>query len=83
MQQFLDGVVINNLIMSQHQQEITQILDEMMGEESLQPNQLNDIIWLLWHQRKELAKQLKEWEICLQDLGIDHKNIKSNLKVTQ
>ncbi len=54
-----------------------------MGEESLQPNQLNDIIWLLWHQRKELAKQLKEWEICLQDLGIDHKNIKSNLKVTQ
>ena len=58
------------------------ILEELEKTEKLNISESNnEAIWLLWQQKLELSRQLKDWEFSLDALKVDPENIKQSLEV--
>ena len=56
-------------------------MDRIKREDNLGPGQEHDIIWLLWQRNAVLTRQLKEWEIALEDVKADYGTVTHGLKV--
>ena len=66
----------------QHAEELKYVLEQIKKEDNLGPGQEQEIIWLLWQRKHELAQQLKDWELGLDEIKVDPGNIRESLKVT-
>ena len=56
-------------------------MEEIKKDVALGPGQEQDIIWLLWQRNASLTRQLKEWEIALEEVKVDHTEVRHGLKV--
>ena len=57
------------------------IQDQLKRQDNLSANQMEDAIWLLWQRNQELTKCLRQWEMLLEDLGVDYNSITEGLQV--
>ena len=61
--------------------DMSRIRKQLKKQDDLDPEQHDQIIWLLWQRNQAVTQRLTEIEIPLESLDIDSDNISQGLKV--